>query len=102
MVSGPGNAITRAASALSMPISSMTMAIIGLPPVAGMARANCCQAGLPAGGSEFAGGRFCGRGAGAKVAVAVGVAADGVAAGASFGGTLVAALAAWLAGAPVW
>ena len=101
MVSGPGNAITRAASALSMPMSSMTMAIIGRPPVGGMASANCCQAGLPEGGNEFAGGRLCGRGAGANVAVA-----GGGTAGANFGGELVAAWvavpAAWLSGAEAW
>ena len=57
IVKGPGRPITRAASALSIPMSSMTMAITGRPPVAGMAKAYRCQAGFPTdGGAEGAAG----------------------------------------------
>src|SRR5258708_2274129 len=45
MVIAGGRSITRAESALSMPISSMTMAIIGRPVVSGTAFAYCCQGG---------------------------------------------------------
>src|SRR6185369_6303136 len=56
MVIAGGRSITRAESALSIPISSMTMAIIGRPSVAGTSFAYCCQAGRPAlvGGGDAA------------------------------------------------
>src|SRR5215475_3578638 len=81
IVNGPGRAITRAASALSIPISSMTMAIIGCPAVGGMASAYCCQAGLlPGAGGD--GGDAKGSGG---VAATDGM--SGASSGAGFGGS---------------
>src|ERR1041384_316321 len=85
-VSGPGSAITRAASILSIPMSSMTMATIGLPPEGGMARANCCQAGLPDGAGGVSGIEAAGEIAGAAGGVAGPTGGVAVVDGASFGG----------------
>ena len=76
-----------------------TMAIIGLPPVAGMARANCCQAGLPMGviGKGAMGKGVMGKGPGDGATIPF---AGGGAVGASFGGAVPAVwLPATMAGA---
>jgi hypothetical protein len=104
MVIAGGRSITRAESALSMPISSMTMAIIGRPAVSGTALAYCCQGGrVPLAGGGAIGTVPLGGEAGAGwagVAANFGGSAEGTTAAAELTAGFVATaggLARWVA-----